>query len=135
MGLSFMNRVIETQKARQAMSLTRRTLGWIESACKDDAALVAVGLIHERGIYAGKILRNRSGLADDFQMVESRYEGFQATGTEKLVPDVTGIVVILEDHVVQIGHRRLSPFGGLIAFAEGTLRAFRWISAGITDFR
>jgi hypothetical protein len=84
--------------------LTRLSLGLIESVGEDDAALTAVGFVDKRWIYAGKILRACHGLAKDFQMIGLYHPLFQAGWTEKLVPDVAGILVVFQDHMVQIGH-------------------------------
>ncbi|VTR66089.1 hypothetical protein DESC_40120 [Desulfosarcina cetonica] len=75
-------------------------------------ALAAFGFIYKGWIKAGKVLWTGSGLAKDFQLLELGYLVIQTTGTIKLVPDIAGVFVILEDHMVQVGHRGLSPFDG-----------------------
>jgi hypothetical protein len=80
--------VIENAKSPAGKMLTRLSLGLIESVGKNDAALAALGFIHKRGIYAGKVLRACHGLAKDFQMIGLRHPFFQAGRTEKLVPDI-----------------------------------------------
>jgi len=88
--------------------LTRLLLGLTESEGETGTALAAFGFIHKGWIKAGQVLRTGSGLAKDFQLLELGYLVIQTTGAIELVPDVAGIFVILQEHVVQFGHRRFS---------------------------
>ena len=72
---------------------------------ENETAASTDGLIDNRGINAGKMFRGYQILPEDFQMLGVDHPLFQASRTVEVIPDESGVFMVLEDHMKQRSHR------------------------------